>query len=303
MTSLAVDCKSLKLTVAENGDVWVLEGDGMPVCTGLSVDEFIAHDGWERLRVVGTAANAHLILRLYARAKGRQPVEVCSPLCCESAEDRRDPEVLLYSMRFFEGAPSVGGWHAVGSRDIPSYLLAAHFQKNETVGPQQLQAFSVHPAYPALSFVQGIDSDACCHLLAEIVDPRWYIDLGDPDRGSRLGQFLGLNPRTQAGVGREEESWRHDRCKRVLTCWRTGSPPGRLQELGPRQFLWRVWHARGGGVKGDLAGSKLFVAFLRAAWTDAVCQGPKAGHLFVPEIFFQHEDEAKAYREHLQARK
>jgi hypothetical protein len=304
MVNTILDSDILKVTSAEDGVIWYLEGSGMPHYSGVDAATFLESSIFRTaacVRVIGTASNARLILQLYGHKLNNvlRSLEVCSPLCCESAEDRRDPEVTLYNMRSFTAPGSLGGWHEFGPKDIFSYTLAAHFHTTDKVGDDQRKMMALHPAWPALSFVAGVDQDACAQLIGTLIDPRWYIDTDDPDRCSKLEQFLGLNPVVQGELEHKNQE-RHRNYRVVLKCWKNGSPPGRLQDLTPRHFLWRAWHSKTGGHKGDLVASKFFVSYLRAVWTDAICAGTKAGRLFVPEYFFLRPDEAKAYRAHVE---
>lgn len=296
-----VDTEFLKVTVDDQGVVWCLSGDQMPRCSGLRVPQFLESSvlGPDvSVRMVGSAANAELLIDLFERKLrgGLHGLQVCSPLCCESAAERKDPELLLYSMRSFGLPPSLGGWHEFDIKDYYSYALASHFHRALAAGEYTRKLLGGHPVWPALSFIAGLDIDACARLLATVIDPRWYIDAsGDPNRGSKLEQYLGLNPKTQANLDRGN-SPQQSRCRLVLACWKTEDPK---KPIGPRFFLWRAWAARGGGTKGDLVASKLFIAYLRQVWAQAVCNGPQASRLFVPEHFFVNADEVMAYREHM----
>jgi hypothetical protein len=302
-----IDTDFLKVTVDGHGVVWYLNGDQMPRSSAKSIEAFVdsshvtADTG---IRVVGLPVNAELLIRLFERKLriSLPSLQVCSPLCCESAEERKDPELLLYSMRSFGVSPSLGGWHEFDLKDYHSYTLASHYYR--TLGPDDYsrQVMIGHSAWPALSFISGLDSDACSQLLATIIDPRWYIDAAvDPNRGSKLEQFLGLNPKIQVQLGaNKSSSLQHARCRLVLHCWKTESPK---RPIGPRSFLWRAWAGRGGGYRSDLVASKLFISFLRQTWLQSVCNGPQANHLFVPEYFFVHPDEIVAFKAHMDRRR
>ena len=296
MTTLA-DAQTTKLTVAPDGTVWYAQGSRLPRASGLRPEELVERVGREHCRVSGTRENASLLLALFqARRNGLlSGLEVCSPLCCEPADTRRDPEVFLHRMRSFDVPSSLGGWHEFTNQDAISYLLATYIDRRGGAGPVELQLLLAHAAWPALSFVHCLGRTAACNLLAEVLDPRWYIDLGDPDRTAKLEQYLGLNP-----VSMDQSTVKRRRRDLVLACWRGDQVPGRHDVALPGQFLWRYWYAKGGGPKADLSTCKLFVAYLRSAWADAVCASPHAGHLFVPRHFFATPEDAVAYRYHTQ---
>jgi hypothetical protein len=310
MLGLATDLQAVKVTTDPAGLVWYLDGLHLPQPTRLSVDEFLKQPlPWGPARLVrapGMARNARLLLAIYREIMAGNTLfsglEVCSPLCCVNTEQRNDPAVLLFKTRSFDPPVSVGGWHSFGPEDLRAYLLA-YFQQNELPGDQDdvAEVLHSHPAWRALSFVAGLNTAAAAQLLGLIIDPRWYIDPADPDQTNKLPQFLGLDPRAQAQqtAGNIDPGGRAERNRLVLSCWKTGEPP-QPTELRPGQFLWKVWYAKGGGARGDLAASKRLVDYLRQTWTAALCRGAQAARLFVPEFFFgAASPEAVGFRKHL----
>lgn len=305
---------TLKVTTDEEGSVWYLEGAGLPFNSGKGEVDFVRdHLGSDhQVRVVGTHGNAALLLELYRVLKKGElaSLEVCSPLVCESPEDRRDPELLLYYARSFASPSSLGGWHHFTDKDFFSYALCRAFQLSPDITPWVEETAMKHPAWPSASFVDGLSPGDFARLAALVLDPRWYIDPDEPGRGSRLEQYLGLNPRTQSLVSNNKPGgWLSDRCKLVRQCWhneriliRTGRSCGKSTaptQFAPNQFLLRVMQARGYGTRGELGASRHFVEFVRYTWLNSVCASPKVGHLFVPEYFFEKPDEVEAYRDHL----
>lgn len=309
----ARDMASLKLTSDQQGVVWKLAGSYLPRTTGLTIHEFVSQhnfDAEDQVRIVGTVGNAPLIVGLYHRRLKSDfaSLEVCSPLCCVDPNDRNDSEVVLYSMRKFRRPPSLGGWHEFVVKDYPSYILATYFAdlavsmrlETTTSGinypadyPKKL--IMHHPAWPYLSFIDGLDSDACAELLASLLDPRWYTDPSpDGADGDRMEHYLGLYP----GISKEKTSARAKRYQLALGCWKN-SGGSALKADGPRGFIWRTWAAKGGGERGDIAACKCFVTYLRITWTMSMCSGPQARHLFVPNYFFSNKDELNAYAKHI----
>ena len=308
----ARDMDSLKLTVDQKGIVWKLTGGNMPRSTEMDIQTFMRKYHFEsddNIRIVGTSVNAPIIIELFGR-RVRQDfasLEVCSPLCCLDPEDRDNHEVVLYSMRKFRCPPSIGGWHEFSIKDCPSYALSKYFTDMtssmkllptvkivEYDADYPKQTLFHHPAWPYLAFVEGLDKDLCAELIANILDPRWYIDpTAHTDDGDRLEQYLGLYP----GISKETASTRAKRYQLVLGCWKNSGGSG-LKADGPNGFIWRVWASNGGGEKGDIAACKCFVNYLRLTWTMSLCLGPQAHHLFIPGYFFSHRDEVEAFNDH-----
>ena len=330
----ATDVMSLKLHV-DSGVVWILEGQGLPTCTGHNVPDFFSTDvlkNCERVRVVGNMENAPLIVALYALKlrKELESLEVVTPLVCSTNTERQDPEFVLYSMRNFTRSPSLGGFHEVTQLDYPSYALINELYYQEQGSVVKLTELSrryleAHPVWPALSFLRFMDDVKCAHLIANIIDPRWYVDPCNPDRVAKLESWLGLNPKTQAGVIDSKQSkWRyHNRCSLVFNSWFDKSlsieATDNFSEFGllpwdeaaqncpvgiaPCDFVWRVWGSnKSKPITAGLRASQIFVRFLRNTWLSALYVESKASGpfpLFRPVDFFKHVIEAAAYTSHM----
>jgi hypothetical protein len=302
MVKMIVDSDALKLAVDDRGVVWYLNGEGMPHPSNLSDWDFLQSpvlQDAKQVRMVGSANNAELINHLYElKLKNElESLQVCSPMCCDIAEDRSDPSVLLFKMRNFNLAASLGGWHEFGRKDYPGYLLSAYYRRQKSASDYTRQATHSHVAWPAISFIENINIDAFSKLLAILLDPRWFVDMSESASNERLEQYLGLNPRTISAEADSDP--KVSRCQLVLDCWKTTPASGVTPATSiPRNFLWRVWAERGGGVRGDLAASRLFVSFLQATWTKSMCTLSQASRLFVPRYFFPTKEEADAYAEY-----
>jgi len=320
------DLKSLKVHVGEDG-VWYLDCDGMPQPTHMTVHDFMASDHIrraEKVRVIGTAANAALIVSLFdCRIRGRiASLEVATPLVCHTASDRKDPASVLYHMRRFSRAPSQVGFHEVTEHDYIVYAMAHEIQMNGRVTSQVMRLLHMHPAWKPLTFVPTLNAARCAELLSIILDPRWFIDITRPDRATKLDKYLGLNPRTQAAVtlGSSSRPRGYARCKLVLGCWKQPELEEQIIEMykltGPQavldadrpgirpgDFVWRVWgYLSGYGpqarkvpkspVTADLRASLRFVDFLRTVWIQELYRDvplPDHGLLFDADYFFKQD--------------
>lgn len=303
MAELLTDLQSVKLTVDQTGEVWILNGYQLPHSTKQRAAAFVAARSLPAetvLRVPGLSRNAELLLALYAAVKRGEfaKLEVCSPLCCATQEERNEPDVLLYNSRRFACPPSAGGWHEFDDDDLVAYRLAERYGKPDVdVAARQLDCLA-HPAWPALMFPEGLDQSRLAELLGLIVDPRWFVDPGNPEQTNKLPQFLGLDPHSQS-ASKHDKAGRVTRNRLVMSCWKTAEPP-QIQHLRPAQFLWKLWYAKGGGVRADLAVSKRFVEYLRLTWLSEVCRDGHKGRIFVPRFFFEDAETVAAYKEHMQ---
>lgn len=301
---LLPDLRAVKLTLAPDGTVWSLDGQGLPRSTGLPpADVLRALPGGEPrlVRVPGLPGNAPLLLGLYREAmKGSSAVsglEVCGPSFAVPGGPPADPALLLYHARAFDVPASVGGWRRFTEADALAYGLAARLAGQPYDEEAAVADLGRHPVWPYLSFVAGLDARAAARLVGMVLDPRWYADPSRPEQHNRLPQFLGLDPRTQSAQ-KVDASGRVLRNRLVLACWKNGNPPP-PGDVRPGQFLWRTWFARGGGARGDLAASKRFVEYLRQTWTAAAATGPQKSRLFAPKCFFPEPKDAAGFAAHL----
>lgn len=307
------DLLSLKLTVDKLGNVWYIVADGPPVNSGKPVISFLLDPAFKdvgRFRIVGTQRNAQLILALYVSKinNGSGCVELCGPNICRTNEERENAEFTLYAMRAVNTAGSMGGWHAMQHADYCSYALSSHIQKVEKIDDHARRLLKSHPLWPIISFVPHLDIDACSHLIATILDPRWYVCNKHPNRGSKLRAYLGLDKRTVAAEFASviKKSTSHvkqvyrQRCKMVIHGW---NGPNNLNLIEhPNYFLFRIFKDKSekGAVERTLRTSQKFVEFIRLTWLALLAgQSKQLESLFVPEYFFKRKDEADAFRNYI----
>jgi hypothetical protein len=321
----------LKVHTARDGQVWYVAGGRGAIDARVPIADFLdgaVCRGAHHVRMVGSAANAEALCLLYAikQAGHLLHLEVANPAAVgRTRAERDDPRLMLVRMRdsAVDGLnPAMGGWHEFVGADFPAYAIAA----SEIAGgrPEDLARFHMellmnHPAWPGLSFIEHLEVNALALLLGVILDPRWYMSLRTPrgsdvapyyDDAAKLHAYLGLDPRTMAGVlGLCPESGSALRCRLVLESWASfGPPPGRGIE-DPRCFLWRRYRRETGPVRGALRASQMFVDYLRLVWLDALyCdrtglpaapgKRPAREGLFAPDHFFARDDEAIAYEDH-----
>lgn len=302
-TLTAEDTQILKLTLAPDGEVWYLDGDRLPCRAKARWDEFAESPirrNAERVRVVGVPANAPLVVRLY-ELKLRDElagVEVCSPLVCSAAADRQNPEKVLFNMRRWNLAGTVGGWHEVTRADYVAYAMVSLVRGGAPM--DRLLAFlPEHPAAAALSFACH-DAVAMVRMLAGIVDPRWFVDPEAPDRPAKLLTFLGLDPATERTTG-GRRSLHRNRNREVLSAWMSGPEVG--QPAGYfKRFRQDLVDGGESEWKADLRTSQRFAQFLRQTWMAALYPMPNAWAepLFEAGKFFRRPAEEMAFTAHMQ---
>ncbi len=323
-----------KMHTAKDGLVWYVDGGHGAINTQAPLEDFLAAAICQRVRhvrMVGSSSNAHALCEMYSRKVRGQllRLEVASPAVVgRTRAERDDPRLMLVRIRdsAVDGLnPAMGGWHEFGDMDYPAYALAASNEGDVSLDGMaefRLDMLINHPAWPALSFISHLDLNKLAQLLGIIRDPRWYVSLRTPLRGSdiipyhddaaKLHAYLGLDPRTMAGVlGLCDETGSTERCRLVLETWSNEAPP--IAPEYPGHFLWRRYYRETGPIKGALRASQMFVNYLRLVWLDALyCdrakdrpaapgKRPLREGLFAPDHFFTSRVEAVAYMKHRDA--
>ena len=304
------DENTIKLHTDSNGHVWYSRGIGAPKNSLQIVDSFllspVANGMGLLFRLLGVPQNAELICALYLRHyKGEvRAVELAGPNILDCRDEINNPSGVILRMRGANVSSACGGWHQLTLHDYPTYaMLARMLRTNFVFDDTAATYFNLHPAHKALSFIPTLSQEAAAKLLIHIIDPRWYIDRRRPERIKKLELFSGLTPAVQTRVSNKTcilKKAREFRCASVLDTWKT-QPYEAVDAKDPANFLYRVWHAAGGGCHGDLRASQAFLRYLNDNWLAGLERrtGLRDG-LFAPDLFFKTPVEAAAYTEHMQ---
>jgi hypothetical protein len=296
---------SVKIHTAPDGIIWYSTGINPPECSGQILDTFLLSPVIGRLstavRVLGTAQNAELISSLYLRKTRREmaSLSVAGPNICESLLELNDPAVALTRMRDVYWSASRGGWHEITDIEYGIYALLARKRRLPDWFDKTTKVFyQSHPLYKILNFVENIDHRHAADLITTIIDPRWYVDRRRPDNPTKLNLYLGLTPKSQNRISNVRQlltRGRDFRCATVLNCWKTNEFAEVDLEL-PGNFLWRIWHKAGGGVKGDLRASQAFVHYLRSNWLEIITQRKLGANVFfLQDSFFKSDAERNSF--------
>lgn len=296
----------LRLHVDSDGMVWVGDDADPAENTYQEVDDFF--DGGlaaeyladaKSVRLLGAACNARLVVRLHER-RALDPefkavsVRLGAPVIVPSAALRDDPEAVLYHL----WQPAAGAWHELVPLDYCTYAMIDGL--TDCVGREVPEVVAriaeYHPAWPALTFVTGVDRSAACRLLCDVVDPRWYRHPTRPGRLTRLSAHLGLTPENIAACVGEGRPGRHfNRAANAVRVWY--NPRSHRETPGPADFLLATLAAHERLGRGLLRGTERLVAFVAAVWDDAV--RPKHPEVaFDPAVFFRSAAVGAAYAAH-----
>ena len=202
---------------------------------------------------------------------------------------------------------SCGGWHEATFADYNIYCLISRLARNGFVpdSPAQIY-FGSHPISKIMGFIPTVTPAAAAVLAATIVDPRWFADRRSADVVKKAFCFLGLTPAIQKRVSDSTcilTRSREVRCARVLAAWKSDTiSQDKIDLQNPANFLYRIWHAAGGGPKGDLRASQAFVQYVLANWLTAIERrtGARDG-MFAPDHYFKTPAESAAYQTYADA--
>jgi hypothetical protein len=303
---MSTDLLALKVSVDAEGLIWYSIADQPPIFTRKSLVSFLLNPlskEISKFRVMGTQGNVELILALFLRILEQETgsVEVCSPLACKTQKEREDPIRLFLAARSINQVSSLGGWHNFNKNDYPTYALSQHLTRTKgQVDDHARRLLKTHPNWAALTFIPHINMDACCKLLALILDPRWYLTPTNPNRGSKLRSFLGLDIKTLLGViGKGPIQRYHERCKLVFDAIQGNTSRSSINN--PAFFLHRIMAVNPDKrVIGLLRAMQTFVEYLRLTWLAALGSGKHQNEaLFVPEYFFKSKEETDAFLQHM----
>lgn len=304
-----LDETAIRLHTDSSGNVWYGRGLEAPQNSAKSVDLFtlspMCSGTSSVFRILGVARNADLICTMFPRMRQKEirAIEIAGPNVISDYTDLNAQQIVM-RMSGVRTAPSCGGWRQMSGVDYSMYALISRFVKNGFVldGPAYIH-FGSHPIAKIMEFVPTLSkSDAAC-VAAMLVDPRWFVDRRNYETTQNVFCFLGLTPAVQNRVSNKTcilSRIRELRCARVLAAWKSRDiPPEKIDLQNPANFLYRIWHAAGGGAKGDLRASQAFVRYIVANWLSATerRKGARDG-LFAADLYFKTAEEQQAYKEY-----
>lgn len=245
--------------------------------------------------LLGTQANARLLVALAQQKDPHVPIYLASPKTCRKPGAVGTARVV-YLMRQINLAASLGGWHSLTAVDLLAYRIADATRTGDIATAVEL--LHQHPVFPMLSFIPTLQPVAVAKLIGTLLDPRWYVGVQHPERLSALRIFLGVVPNVFHRAIRTETptAAAQQRCRLTVQAWGGLFPaPSPADSERPANFLWR--RAR---CHGQLRATQTFVTYLVKAWQHVLQQanGRQAIELFQPESILQPLELA-AYKTHM----
>lgn len=303
----------IRLHTDPSGIVWYARGLDAPVSSEKRIDTFLlmplSSGKGAVFRIIGEPKNAELICALFLRVRQKEilSVELGGPNLFDDDRSQLDAQQIIMRMNGVRTPASRGGWHAATYADYNVYGLLARLNRNGFMPdtPARIH-FGSHPVAKILQFIPTLSESDAAVFVATVIDPRWFSDRRTTDFTKNAFNFLGLTPATQRRVSAPDTILtriRDVRCARVLAAWKSKEiSPDKIDLQNPANFLYRIWHAAGGGAKGDLRASQAFVQYAMANWLSALEQrtGVRDG-LFAPNLYFKTVAEQKAYTKYATA--
>lgn len=254
-----------------SGLVWgmLAQGKGQPVQSS-ELEEVLRSGTY---RIIGVPDNYRLITELYnslIQRNLRSKIWIGSPEICPHRNCT--PRQLLSCLSVLGVHDNLHHrWHALTSKTYNNYLLLRAFRE-EGLSDLTQHIYSSHCLRPFFDFLGLYDAQRAVSLIAQIVDPRWFLNPRRPHRMSRLESYFGLLPTQFSRRSSAPQQQRFQSLQAVLSA------------LSPTSFLRQEVPQGLDTESGQLRGCRLLLGFLARNWLAKLIP---LEH-FDPDRFFSH---------------
>jgi hypothetical protein len=229
-------------------------------------------------RVLGTPCNYRLLLDLYSAIKQHDiqaQVLVGKPL------NEADPAAILQRLTLLQVQDNLPQcWHRMDSQ-VYNHFLLLHTFKTKGYTDNLHALYSQHCLHRYLKF-SGIRSiELGIELLAEIGDPRWYINPERPDRVNRLHSYFKVLPNQLKSI----TDGQHKRNRLLMNI---------LSEMEPTTWLMEELGRSKPNSRYALQACRKLLNFLAYNWLQ---QLNNQSVQFDPALFFQSRKVRQRYAE------
>lgn len=211
--------------------------------------------------------------------------------------------VLAY-MASCRQPPSVGGWHTASGWDVAVYRLVSSAIPGaslESVDDERkvealMPLLEAHPAWSALSFIPTLHHGCAMKLMACLVDPRFHIDIANPNSWEPIETYLGRHHlkqvyETMVRSNQLTVGWSEPQHRAAIwtLAWNGPDSNGDIgRGVHPSDFLRRLKPVQAGVT---------FLRFVLSSWLHNVV-GP-SHRLFVPGDFLDTDRASEAWNSHI----
>lgn len=291
----------LFIHVDENDVVWYGDGSTFAKNTKARSHEFRLGALWNysSIGLLSHRRNAEVIVNLFDQQVRHAGPSVILHSPAPLTQRQHDPVTVLHYLRHPSAPSQRGIHHPITMADVSTFALITELKKSSgEITPAVLSRGRDHPVCPGVDFISDVNYAAVCLVLAQIVDPRSYVDPMRPGRIGRIYSRLGLTlDNAAAFMSGHDGRWNYSNACAAFNLWYTFS--GGLFITRPGEFLWKEFSRVGGGPRGLLRATQKAISLVVRFWiTTYNLDHPEVG--FDPERFFGDDATASAFRKHVE---
>lgn len=282
---------NLKLHCAHGDTVWYSDDSLAIQHSEMDVKEFISTypiDKYKQVSLLASPTNATLACGLYELFNERTQIRLVF------GSENLDVTATLHSLIGTQNRSAL-----MHKAEYFAYWLTA---LRENSPPDKLEkALRFHPTWPFISFIPFIDRHSIINVLAEIGDPRRFINPFKPNRLSRLNAYLGINYSNARRFFEDETPGvNFDRAISVFNSWHNEKACEYYKKnkpARPEDFLWRIFMLNSDQSHSLTKVSKKLLNFIYLLWQARLTTHKEVK--FMPSMYFKRDDEMKAFYKHI----
>lgn len=281
---------NLKLHCAHGDTVWYSDDSLAIQHSEKSVEEFISTypiTDYKQISLLASPSNAALACRLYELFHENIQIRLVF------GPENLDVTEILHSL--------LGTQHRSAFMHKAEYFAYCLTALRESSPDKLDKALTYHPTWPFISFIPFIDRHSIINVLAEIGDPRRFINPFKPNRLSRLNSYLGVNYSNARRFFEDETPGvNFDRAISVFNSWHNEKACeyyAKNKPVRPEDFLWRIFMLNSDQSVSLTKVSKKLLSYIYLLWRAKLTTHIEVK--FMPSMFFKRDDEMRAFYKHI----
>jgi hypothetical protein len=276
---------SYRLHVEENSVLYVSSAGQFLRLKPTDLDARLGKAG--TYRILALPCNYGLIVKTYQaiiRLRERYnfgELLIGSPLACKPENSGYQNLYSVSHAQVHDLLPN--RWHLADRYSYHNYLLC-HIFNSDDKDPGKINAvYSQHPLKPYFDFIGMNDPMVCASFIAQIVDPRWYINA---DRPYRLNKFYHLFDVTPESAHKNwQRKYKGKNSKNIYNVI------SEVPNLNRYEALLQDLETGLDGPNMVLKASRRFLNFMVRNWLNVLTGLP----YFDPKVFFKRAETINAY--------